>query len=536
VTALQSTIDEMNRSFLTFNDKAVGSGALHSNPDLARELRNTTEHFINLAKANGHSSGSDNSDDELEIIHTEAALPGNTQQEAHQQQSVPPTSSGGEYIGMGYMLFDEASGEASATESPLVRSDGSYNQSMGMTNSMNSVLAADYQNTNADFVLLPYTSASDNSLVNATTSNYDLSLTTDPMLQFMQSPLKMTAVQAPYTFSLDEKTFARRLHRAALERAFHLLSTSSSRPTAVQRVFRLSLLYHSKDALMAKLKATLTKSTTDPLEFFHTPFIHLGGAGLHYAKGRVVNGYTIKSGPLPARARLEHVETGIDPGFDIEIDLNDYTGDWFDANDVEGYLEEQGILINPQSSFAEAEINANSTLARVLDGGGTITPYQDDSESTKSSATSTASPMTPPPMMTNDMLELGAQRLFPELGGPDELNWSNADASAATGWLMGSGDKTPDFLASGWNDVQWTAADQIVMESVSPQQLQPQAVVAVEPQAQAPQLLPKTKRITLDVGKLIDEVIRRAVCLGRAPGFRKEDVIHSVTASVIQVI
>jgi hypothetical protein len=101
---------------------------------------------------------------------------------------------------------------------------------------------------------------------------------------------------------------------------------------------------------------------------------------------------------------------------------------------------------------------------------------------------------------------------------------------------MGSGDKTPDFLASGWNDVQWTAADQIVMESVSPQQLQPQAVVAVEPQAQAPQLLPKTKRITLDVGKLIDEVIRRAVCLGRAPGFRKEDVIHSVTASVIQVI
>ena len=40
-----------------------------------------------------------------------------------------------------------------------------------------------------------------------------------------------------------------------------------------------------------------------------------------------------------AKARLENADkTG--EAYDIDLDLQEYEGEWFDANDVEGFLED----------------------------------------------------------------------------------------------------------------------------------------------------------------------------------------------------
>src|SRR5215469_11111198 len=66
VATLQSTIEEMSRAFLAFNDSAMNSGILQIRPQLAQQLKVTTERFISLAKEAGKTGedGHDSSDSE----------------------------------------------------------------------------------------------------------------------------------------------------------------------------------------------------------------------------------------------------------------------------------------------------------------------------------------------------------------------------------------------------------------------------------------------------------------------------------------
>ena len=41
---------------------------------------------------------------------------------------------------------------------------------------------------------------------------------------------------------------------------------------------------------------------------------------------------------------------------DMTVEIAGFEGEWFDPYDVQGYLEEKGIFIDPTSSFADAEI------------------------------------------------------------------------------------------------------------------------------------------------------------------------------------
>ena len=175
--------------------------------------------------------------------------------------------------------------------------------------------------------------------------------------------------------------------RAALERGYLILSQAHLRPAAVNRIFRLPLLYSTRDQLLQKFHALLNNSKMKPLEMFNLPFVHLGGAGTHYNKGaRVRNGFYIKQGPLQQQARLESADRA-DLGWNIDIDMKEYEGVWFDAQDVEGYLTEKGIRIGPQSSFAEARVDVDMIPRTVYEMSGVEPP-------------SPTSPMTFPPVDT----------------------------------------------------------------------------------------------------------------------------------------
>ncbi|KAF2493797.1 hypothetical protein BU16DRAFT_422582, partial [Lophium mytilinum] len=51
VTELQNAVEEMNRSFVQFNDSAISSGVLSLRPELGRDLKSTMETFIKIARA-----------------------------------------------------------------------------------------------------------------------------------------------------------------------------------------------------------------------------------------------------------------------------------------------------------------------------------------------------------------------------------------------------------------------------------------------------------------------------------------------------
>jgi hypothetical protein len=194
---------------------------------------------------------------------------------------------------------------------------------------------------------------------------------TPPMTRLPTPPLQLPSLTnktiAPvFTYSHDETTFARRLMRAALETGFHILSAANIRPSALNYVFKLSLPYLNLDQLRARFRMMLSRGVNEDLDFWETPFIHLGGAGTHYprkdANGNIIpkkNNWTVMQiGPLERKmVRVENVADGRSE-YLTDMDLTGFEGEWFDAYDVQGYLEERwGCRLDPKSSYAECLID-----------------------------------------------------------------------------------------------------------------------------------------------------------------------------------
>jgi hypothetical protein len=506
----------MNKTFLQFNDNAVASGILHMSPELARELKKATEQFILLARASSNSSGDEHSDSEIEEVPRQlptrsqpstsrrpAQTLGDQQNQFHpgSSSSPEPVTERGVDIGMGYVhILDN---EASLSPPPTETLANHFVDNM----QLDSTPAIErYDSAMDNFSLFPYSSATTSADIMAISTpngfpsqQYNVQIPS-PQPAVFPSPTKTMTLPSPYTYSFQETTFARRLQRAALERGFHLLSNAELRPAAFIRVFKLSLLYHSREKLLTKFRKALTNSSDEPLETLQTPFIHLGGAGLHYNTGRVRNGYIVKPGPMHHQARLESADA---PGVsvDIDLDLVEYEGQWFDSNDVEGYLEERGLKIDPQSTFAEGQIQADVTEILPETPETVFSPARSPSMVNNTTSTSSnASPRTP--VLSETALELGTQRLFPELGGW-ETGSNSAWDNAATGWLMGSGDKTPDFLNSGWLGVEAPSAWDFT-DSVGTSLDNFSATNLANPMNTLEPVKAVKKNVTVDVSKLVD--------------------------------
>lgn len=86
----------------------------------------------------------------------------------------------------------------------------------------------------------------------------------------------------PQSFSSQESTFARRLQRTCIEKAYQLLLSPGTRPATYERVFRLSLLGRSRAKIIEAVKPQLAAGPHQDRNFWDSSLIHIGGAGTHY--------------------------------------------------------------------------------------------------------------------------------------------------------------------------------------------------------------------------------------------------------------
>ncbi|KAF2471003.1 uncharacterized protein BDR25DRAFT_334155 [Lindgomyces ingoldianus] len=602
---LQSIIEEMNKSFLSFNESALKSGILRLNPRLGQELKNVAESLFTLAKTAASERNHEGDEETGEAgldpateLHkaTSSALASREQTQTHDANlSTLGTHTD---IGWGYSATVSAESPTSAdTNSPH---QGNY----GHSTYFPPMASSPYETTGREKSLMRMRpgagtvgQVSDQSrthLHNNTSSEQlpfglvDL-LTRDcsqyqsnpqiysvnipspeltPPLSRLHSPPLLpslsTKTPAPiYTYSQQETTFARRLTRAALECGFHLLSSATLRPAALNYVFKLSLPYMTVDQLREKFKLLLARGIHEDLDSYDTPFIHLGGAGTHYprkdSQGNIIpvpNSWTVrKVGPMQ-KIRAQNT-TYPSQTHDLDIDLTGFEGEWFDGHDVQGYLEsEKGCVINPQDTFTEVFVEEEEeapaglsslsysksvNLSLDLSGAGGMYPSQSPVLSNSSTTTAeTLSSQSTPGTSISDPLSGRGSTSFIRSETPFGLDMGMSnfndfatkfnDIDSATyfdqplgldlapGFDVGlNGTTMTGFSTSGFGDMPNLGLDLTGLE--------------FEP---LPVVKQKRKRAAwLDVSKLIDEIVKHGVCLGRSPGFRIKDVDMAFKASLI---
>ncbi|KAK0618794.1 hypothetical protein DIS24_g11509 [Lasiodiplodia hormozganensis] len=354
------------------------------------------------------------------------------------------------------------------------------------------------------------------------------------------SPTAFPTIQPPFTYSFHEPTFAARLERAALERAFHVLSTASIRPAEYQRLFRICRHFTTHTSLLSLITTALSSPAIRP---FSALTLHLGGAGLHYFHDSSISSFSaapfstttfsaassssassadidVDRGvvPLIPRTAADNVRAartalrglGLRPTPALEADVALYAGVWLNSADVERYLASAlGVrVVAPRESVVEVE---RGVLERAVGGGG----------------------LQPQPAAGEEEEEEEEMTMQGLLDGECEIAVHNGSSSSfrgggGGGTVEGVGEGVTVQLAEELGDDEW---DRFCNVST------PWMVVDGGGGA-AEELDPAVgggERVAVDLDRFIKALIRRAGCVGSGPGFHLEDVHSALRSAVISL-
>ena len=343
---LEHTINEMNRTFLRFNDQAMASDICGYKPVLGEALRVAVEHFLELAQT--LSPEPDPEDDgPVRIEHTPDFLSGNSpdQNTSHspeilQNHSVPlipqkPANPAPADM-WGYSLIND-------TRSDPGRGNDDGNEFvLGKDYSTGRELDSDRHNSLAEERL-----------------KLDFP---GPAALF---PSPANSIKSPYTYSFQESTFARRLLRSCLERTYHLMTSPNRSQQEIDRIFRFSFCWGTDKDIIKGLRTLLTRTSKEPLELWNAPRLHLGGSGLHFPRGGLDGDspapelWWAKQPIGPNKLRLGTSLTSSSIDGDPTSELDDMEGEWYDPNDVEQYLRTKGLFLDGHSSLADVEVDVS---------------------------------------------------------------------------------------------------------------------------------------------------------------------------------
>ncbi|KAL1963251.1 hypothetical protein VTN77DRAFT_8576 [Rasamsonia byssochlamydoides] len=483
VAELEATIEEMSKSFLSFSDEIMASGLLHSQPALLHSLRNITENFLSLARLAKKDSDpeidSSKVPEPMECASTTRKDQDSDLIEEVRDVTFQPT------LDNGRREVDDSS-TLHKNSMPFVSDDLLQRPNFDNVDNVDNVQVVHtigVDNGHTTGVLLPAISAEES-----------------PRL--IERPL---SPMSPYSYCFEESTFARRLHRSCLERGYRLLTDPSVNPEELLRTFRFSFGISNRKRIISRFQKLLSRGVNEALETWNMPFFHLGGAGTHYPRrdqqGNPVyppnmHPITEALGPWPFHlAETPHENKSIESllmaiGFD---------GEWFDSYDVEGFLREKGIFLDGHSSFVELP------QVRLLSAssGEQRSHFQDVINGVQAAAESS---------------RVSSPNELPDAFGDSHMNVL-PDRPKTCG--IQSTMQLSYGISSSLDRLETVDSQQILSTTTSSSHGPPH-------QAQISGGSP----LTLDVGRFIDRLVSRGVCLGRAPGFRRRDVEDSLQFAI----
>jgi len=504
VAELQQTVSEMNRTFIEYNDKAVASGITNIDPTLGQQLKVTTERFLGLSQAVSQES---DGEETACLPRQEPSYAGErTTPSKDSTRQVKRSTSTQEYTSLGpihpaSMLGYEVTYE---TTSPV---KGSNMDTRG-------------QAVQEDYVEYSTRGSSwDDRKMDL--QQYRAEVPEVPIMTPYWNIAADTLLKPITTYSFQETTFGRRLLRASYENAFRCLTMEDPPQREINRL-RYTLCYGPPKAIAEKISQLLGRSTKESLETWDFPLLHIGDSGLHFPRSSLDSeeplpdywSQTQSMGPYAPKNPWVHVpESGYPWNL---VQWANVEGTWFDANDVEQYLKSKGLSIDERASLAEIEVEEPVPGLDLITGSPTSLSNE-----------SAADPQSPP---QGDLLPV------PDLFTQNVAYMPDTSSSISAPYLHST---SYDFMATGNmnNSLAWTnsgaAKSHVDLEMSQPTML---------PEFNMFDYIPRKRKITIDVDRLLNgkqhqrrppkrcaltvsaELNDKVVCLGRAPGYRQNDI------------
>ena len=502
----------MNSTFLALHDNIVDAGIANTDNILASQLQAASDDFVSLAKI----TVEDDEDEESTKIAEMTANDCGGRPSQHGNKGwdpVPTRKPQSSQITPHVTLSDDNDVEEMISTHPYA-----YLDSDGWAGIQQDLMQFNVQ--------VPETTMSVEQHYPQQTLSPALTKTS-----ILEKPLSAPNNYGFYTYSFQETTFARRLHRMTLERAFRNLTNPDIDPDFIKRAFRFTFSFSNRKRMLVRFQALLKRKAGESLENWNVPFFHVGGAGTHYprrdADGKPVyppnmlapeKAFGEQYGP---RAWVE-VETPREGSTHEILDSIGFGGQWFDSHDVEEYLKTKGIYLDGQSSFIEID----PTVIQLT----LPSPRQSLSGSEETSMTNNSSPLrTPSPFGNGGLLE--AQDMYaqpqPRFDDFNLFETSLMDSNTADGF-----DKS---AADVYNKQIWPWTDAPVLPTdPSFSNSETQLPVLGQMSNYLNTLGARTQSLTFDVEKFLERMIGGSACLGRAPGYRKELIDNALAMSLAE--
>ncbi|KFY32181.1 hypothetical protein V493_00433 [Pseudogymnoascus sp. VKM F-4281 (FW-2241)] len=533
VEKLQGTAEEMNSAFLGLYDFASSQGILQREPEFARQLHEATQRVLELSKvaaANQLSNDDDSHPDEKNSDNNPAVSKAISKRPKAQTESPVEKA------------IPILTGPAWGNDSP------SHGDAYSLQRYGNQIPAQNQQQVGGQI----------SSQTNLDDDNFVCDMTGVDFNQLRPGAPDMNAYQfnlgigndqiltPPTSFASLETSFARRLHRTSNERGFRLLTNPNANPLILKRVFGFSLLFRTKEQLLAALVEKLERSSSKTLlNMWSAPFVHLGGSGTYYPQPeqdissnmmpKLRTGRSM--GPLTSDAMSAREKHMID---NFTCSAEGFEGKYFDANDVESYLRGKGIDIAPHIEYVT--VNLDMIALEGMPGAQTSTNLSTASNSSISPRT----PLSPRSMGTSngDQVPHPQQKTFEEV--MEEIQMT-IDFTSGSGYLDPSG-AVHQSAASDWanapvpNPLNNNGSSNNSKHPAGPNAFDLRGgIFDAGPGKQSSNIydngsssstLGSPRLVTLSVATLVRHISREGVCLGRAPGFRPRDVDRALRRTI----
>ncbi|KAF4464198.1 bzip family transcription factor [Fusarium albosuccineum] len=516
VKDLEQANEDMGREFMSFFDFVLAQGMLEGAPEVTRRLNDTTRKFLSFTRRSG--------EDAPREISTATPIEKPTHAEIHIQERQGSSSSSS----------SSPSEEYAAPNVPVSSAGPQQNQQNHLTTPPR--MDGTLQQQLTPPVSLPYEIITMPTSANASFPVYNtqapVPLGHNP---FITTP--MAGLPSPSSYAPQERSFGRRLQRATVEAGLRLASMPNPPPHRYAAVFGFCLLFEPREAIIRRLSTVLTKSRQETLNNWKFPFTNLGGAGTFFPDNGTNGG---PSGMNPSSSEMPIGNQGLpEPlkpseltGFsmgpfnpDTESARDDridhrmrmmyqgFEGDFFDADEVETYLRQRGIVIPENADFVDAEIDINA-----FDGSPDMRPTMGNTASNNFFGGQHVS-TSGPELFTMSHNSIGGAANMWSSGVPTTL--AAATSSMSTASLMAP--VMGNDLGSLMPNMQPPDAQQFNLEMSSFMDFS---------RGWATDTSWMKTKVTIDVNRLVAEMTSMAVCLGRTPGLRPKDVNKAVKSAI----